>query len=339
MAEKKNLLSVLAMLALLALSLWLIFRGQDLSAVWSAIAAANGFFLLLGVVFMALFIGCEAAQTHLILRATGRSVPLGRCYTFSLAGFYFSSITPSSTGGQPAQVFYMARRNIPAALGALDMLLITTCYQLSAMLYALWAWFAAPAVTETLGTGLGVLLGYGLTVTALLTLVTLLFLLRPSLARSGCLFFLRLGSRLRLVRDLPAALTRLDCQIADYRSGTRLLRQKLWLFPALLALSLLQMTFLYLIPGAVYAALGLSGATLPELLSTQALLSVAVGTLPIPGAVGATEAAFLSAFRALFADRLPAAMLLSRGLSFYLPLTVTAFATLLLHLSTRPCPS
>lgn len=337
MGKRKNSLGVLIMVLLLGLSLFLIFRGQDMDQVFLALRTAKFSFLLLGLFFMALFVGLEALQTRLALLVMGFRVPFWFCYFFSLTGFYFSSITPSSSGGQPAQVFYMTRRGIPLAYGTLDMLLITVCYQLASLLYALAAWFAFPQVTETLGTGLGVLLGYGMTITLVLTGGILLFFLAPSLARKICVWFLQLGVKLHLVRDLSRSIDRLDRHLSDYKTAAGLLKKNRWLLPALLLLSLAQMTALYLVPWAVYGALGLAGCSLGQLVATQALLSLAVGTLPLPGAAGVSEAGFLAAFSPIFSPALtPSAMLLSRGISFYLPLLFTGGATLLLHLKTRP---
>ena len=54
-------------------------------------------------------------------------------------------------------------------------------------------------------------------------------------------------------------------------------------------------------------------------LSLQAVLHISVSSLPLPGAVGASEGAFLLLFRSVFpAAALHDAMLLSRGVSFYL---------------------
>lgn len=71
--------------------------------------------LLIGVVLMAAFVAFEARSSHLILRALGTPQPYRRCYLYSSTGFFFSNITPSATGGQPAQIYYMNRDGVPVA--------------------------------------------------------------------------------------------------------------------------------------------------------------------------------------------------------------------------------
>ena len=60
--------------------------------------------------------------------------------------------------------------------------------------------------------------------------------------------------------------------------------------------------------------------------------SVAVEMLPLPGAAGVTEGCFTYMFMSIFtAELVKPAMLLSRGLSFYLLLIMSALVTFVAH--------
>ena len=57
----------------------------------------------------------------------------------------------------------------------------------------------------------------------------------------------------------------------------------------------------------------------------EAVLYISVASLPLPGAMGASEGGFMIMFKILFpATILSSAMLLSRGISFYLSLILSA---------------
>ena len=59
-----------------------------------------------------------------------------------------------------------------------------------------------------------------------------------------------------------------------------------------------------------------------------------VASLPLPGAVGASEGGFLRMFTLLFGpERLMPALLLSRGISFYGFLMISALVTAVVHLT------
>ena len=77
-------------------------------------------------------------------------------------------------------------------------------------------------------------------------------------------------------------------------------------------------------PYVVYRAFGLSGFGLGEILALQALCSIAVGYLPLPGSAGAAENVFLRGFLLIYGEALVApAMILTRTLNCYLVLAAT----------------
>lgn len=339
MRRKRDLVSILLMAAIVAATLWVVLGGGNAAGIWAAMKLARWPWLALGGLLMVCYTGVEALQIKLSLLAMGHRARYGHCCQFAAAGFYFSSITPSATGGQPAEVFYMNRRGVPPAHGALVMLLFTILYQVATVGYGLGAWLFAPGLTASLGTGLGVLLGYGLTTMLLLTAGMVALLFFPAPVERLCRFLLRLGAKLRIVKDPARAEAGLAGHMEEYALGAELIRARPLLPVALLALAIVQQGLRFLVPWAVYRALGLGGYGVVEIVGTQALLYLAVGCLPIPGAVGASEAAFLTACRTLFGQELvAAAMLLSRGLSFYLPLVVTGLVTAFLHVQTGKRP-
>ena len=89
--------------------------------------------------------------SKLILARLGHHLPYRRCLGYSFTGFYVSSITPSSTGGQPAQIYYMSKDSVPAAHGSLNMMLIAVCYQVVTLGYAVAAFLLLPSVRAGMG--------------------------------------------------------------------------------------------------------------------------------------------------------------------------------------------
>lgn len=332
MSRRKNCLSALFLLALMVGTGFFLLRGQALSELAAAMRQVHLRYILLGLGLMLTFVGCEAMGTRLVLKHLGHCVPYRRCLGYSFTGFYFSSITPSATGGQPAQVYYMSKDGLPPALGALDMLLLTICYQIASLILGGAAFVLRPGALLEFE-GLGLLLLYGSFSTLLLTAAILMVMFAPRWAEGIANQVLHLLERLRLLRQAQSARSKLELQLAEYRRGAACLRTCPSLLPALLALSLLQLLALYLVPFAVYCAFGLTGHTAIELACVQALLTLAVSTLPLPGAVGPSEGGFLKAFTPFFGSSLVTpAMLVSRGISFYAFLLISGVVTLSIHL-------
>lgn len=55
---------------------------------------------------------------------------------YAFVGFYFSSITPSASGGQPAQVYYMKKDDINISYSSLILLVIVVIHQVVVLAYS-----------------------------------------------------------------------------------------------------------------------------------------------------------------------------------------------------------
>ena len=334
--DRKSRLSLLLMLALIGGTAWFLLSRQPLSSLGAALRQVRLWCVPGGLGLMTAFVGCEAMCSRLILGRLGHKVTYRQCLGYSFAGFYVSSITPSSTGGQPAQIYYMSKDGVPAAHGALDMMLIAVCYQATVVGYALTVALTHFSLVANLGGGLSLLLIYGVVVNGSLTAGMLCLMFLPNAARKVAGGVLSLLVRLHIVRDAEKAREKLERQMAEYRRGAQCVKANPGLVPVLLGLTVVQLTALFSVPVAVYHAFGLTGSSAMSIICTQALVTLAVSNLPLPGAVGASEGGFVAAMALFFGPALVTpAVLLSRGISFYAFLLVSAAITLAMHLRAR----
>ena len=78
----------------------------------------------------------------------------------------------------------------------------------------------------------------------------------------------------------------------------------------------------------VYLSFGLSGTSVWDVIVLQAVISISVDMLPLPGGMGISEALFLKIFPLVFGSMTLPAMVLSRGMGYYSELLLSAFFTL-----------
>jgi hypothetical protein len=126
----------------------------------------------------------------------------------------------------------------------------------------------------------------------------------------------------------PARAERLDAwgqaQWASLRRCLTAFRASPRVPVGMLAVAVGQLGAYYSIPFFVRLALGEPWVSPLTVLSLQAVLALSVSSLPLPGAVGISESAFLALYGGMVSpDLLPAAALLSRGISFYLPVMLS----------------
>ncbi|WP_297208811.1 lysylphosphatidylglycerol synthase transmembrane domain-containing protein [uncultured Flavonifractor sp.] len=336
MQRKSNRIGPVILAVLMVITFWVLLRDMPLARLQSVLWQLRPGWLVGGLGLMLLMLCFEASCTRQILPCLGHRTSLLRCLSYSFAGFYFSAITPSATGGQPAQIYCMARDGVSAAHGTLNMLLLAMCYQVTLLLFGALAAVLFPWLLVEMGSGMMLLLFYGILVNVALTVGMLCLMFLPNAARRICSGVLSLLVKLRLVRDRAGAETQLERQMEEYRRGADCLRRNPTLPVRLLGCTVLQLAALFSVPFMVYRAFGLSGHGVLELLGAQALLTLAVGSLPLPGAVGASEGGFLQAFRLFFgAGLVTPAVLVARGISFYSFMVLSGVISLAVHLYVR----
>ena len=127
--KKKNLLNGIFLLTVFALTIYSVFSGEDLSDIWDTISEASPVYLLMGVGCVIFFIWAESAILHYLLGTLGiKTKREGTCFLYSSVGFFFSCITPSAGGGQPAQVYYMRKNMIPVPVATVVLMVVTITY-------------------------------------------------------------------------------------------------------------------------------------------------------------------------------------------------------------------
>lgn len=335
MEGKKKYLGGLLLVFMMVLTGRMLLKGQSFGLLWESLRQVKPHFLLGGVILMLGYVGCEAMCTRQILRRLGHQVPYIRCLGYSFVGFYVSSITPSATGGQPAQIYCMSRDQIPAAHGTLNMMLIAACYQVAALVWGGGMWLLCPRA-EAFGGGMGILLLYGAGMMLLLTAGMAMLMFLPSLSRRIGEGILRLLTAMRILKNPESAREKLEHQLEEYAKGAACVRNNPGLTLQVFALCLLQLGMLFSVPWTVYLAFGLQGNSWLQIAGLQALLTLAVCNLPLPGAVGPAEGGFVAAFTAVFGSGVVMpAMLVSRGISFYTFLLVSFIVSIFVHLRIR----
>lgn len=327
----KYLKSMILSIVLIGITFYFLFRGSEISELITAIKSVNSFYLIAGLALMFMFIIFEALSIKILLKSFNYRVPFLKCIKYAFIGFYFSSITPTSFG-QPAQVYYMKKDGIEIGESSLSILIITISYQVAIILLGIIMFSVrTKLITENFGIMkflviFGLIMNFSIIVIFIFTALQNNFLKRVI---NGSIRFL---SKLKIVKNPEETLNKSDIQINQYKKGAEYLK----INPSILLWVLLERTMQILsrlsVTFAVYKAFGLSGHGLIDIIALQTILALAVESVPIPGSIGAFEAGFLRANKVIFGeDKLLPAMLLSRGISYYVMLLISGGVVLLAH--------
>lgn len=100
----------------------------------------------------------------------------------------------------------------------------------------------------------------------------------------------------------------------------------------MLMISTVQIVCWFGVPYMVYLALGYHGVPFLHLFLLQVLVYMAGALLPLPGAMGISEFAFIQLFGGIYSgSSMTAAVLLSRGISFYFLLAWSGLMLILIY--------
>ena len=320
--NRKKLLNLLLLVLVFGLTVWAVFHGEDPKELLACLRTADPGCVALSVVCVLGFILGESVIIRYLMGTLGSPVRLSHCCLYSFIGFFYSCITPSASGGQPMQVAAMRKDGIPVA--------VSTVVPYKLVLVVLGAVVLAlrPArVMALLEPVLPVVwLGLGLNVVCVALLLLLVF--HPTLVDRCARRVLLLLHRLRPFRHPERQLERLERMTRQYSGTAEFYRTHKHVVIHVFLMTVLQRCLLFLVTWLTYRAFGLREESLVFLVTLQAMISVAVDMLPLPGGMGISETLFLTIFEPVFGPELILpAMVVSRGVSYYTQLLISAAMT------------
>ncbi len=325
--RKKIIGNGLLFAAVLGLTLYAVFHGEDLGDVADAIRACDRRWLLPALGCVVAFIWGEAVVIWLLLRSCGQRLSPGRCFLISSVGFFFSAVTPSAGGGQPMQVYFLRREDIPVPVSAVTLMAVTITYKLVLVITGLvLALFRMDWLRDHLG-DMTLLFWMGLALTVSFTTLLLILVFHPHLARVLAERLLGLLEKVRILRRNDARRERLLASMEKYHETAGYFRSHMGLMAVIQLITFVQRFALFTVPWLVYRAFGLGSCSWWSMAPLQAAICIAADMLPVPGGMGISEGLFLTAFEPIFGELILPAMVLSRGTDFYCRLLLSAAFT------------
>ena len=175
-------------------------------------------------------------------------------------------------------------------------------------------------------------LGIGLNVFCVTAMLILVF--HPALARTILVLGLKIVEKLHLMKRKESRLKKLEASMEDYQNTAAYLGTHKMVLVNVLVITFAQRFALFAATWFVYRAFHLSGISFITIVLLQAVISVSVDMLPLPGGMGISETLFLKIFPPVFGSTLLLpAMVLSRGLGYYGELLVSAVFTIVAQLT------
>lgn len=331
-SKKKKIGNALFLVIVFVLTIYSVFHGEDLHAVGAAIEGVNLWYIIPAGAAVIFFIWGESIIIHYMFGTLDIKTKKRTCFLYSCVGFFFSAITPSASGGQPAQIYYMHKNKIPIPVATLVLMIVTITYKSVLVIIGLFvAFFQGGFVHRYLEGILPIFyLGVALNVFCCIFMSFLVFW--PSLAKNMLVKGMHFLERIHLMKKKPERQEKLEASMEHYEAAAVYFKTHKKVIGNVMLITFVQRFALFFVTWFVYKAFGLSGTGMYDVVMLQAVVSVSVDMLPLPGGMGISENLFLIIFKGVFAGSLLLpGMVLSRGIAYYVQLLFSAVMTGVAH--------
>jgi len=236
----------------------------------------------------------------------------------AFVGTFFSGVTPSATGGQFGQAYIMKKQGIKVSDAASMLWADFIVYQTTMMLYVTVLFLLVfGAVYEKNAFFFLVFCGYIVNICVICALWTMA--LFPKVFVKVSQWGVILLSKLHIVKNKERTLSAWTLQIESFTAEIKQLKKDKALICKTVLINVLRLTMLYSLPYLVCYAMGepLPLSKLVVVIAMSSFVTMANTFIPIPGASGGTEWAFVSIFSTIIQPTLAKSVMILWRFSTY----------------------
>lgn len=324
---------------LAAFTVWAVLRQSEsvsLKDIFITAVSVDVRWISCAILSTALYILFEGIALCSILKSAGHPRRLGKGVLYGTADIYFSAITPSATGGQPASAYFMMRDKIPGGVTTAVLILNVMMYTISIVVLGIIAMIISPGSFFEFSTVSKTLM---IAAFAALTGLSCFFML---ILRKGNKVFDVIGKfigflgRKKILRHTEAKIEKLHKASEDYSKCSEMVSGRPSVMLTAFFWNLLQRTAQVIVPVFVYMALGGKGENCVMIFAKQCLITVGFNLVPVPGAMGVADYLMIDGFSDLLGSVGATKFeMLSRGITFYTCVSVCGIITLIGYIMGR----
>lgn len=331
--KKKYFISIAVMLALFVLTYTMLFRQYSIEQCFDIIAEIDLKYFIMAALLVCGYIFFDALNLKVSISSVGKPMSLVTAIKYSLVGIYFSAITPSSSGGQPVQVYYMSREAIPVSQSAIALMFVTVIFKLVLLTLGLPLIFFKTGFVFWDLPHFRVLFSIGVFLNVFMMMLLLFVMFSKKLVYSLLQLVVRVLVKLRIVKNREKFMEKADRQVDKYHKAADIIKARPWLSVKLYFLTACQRAAMFSVAYCIYRAFGMNSLTWLDVMAIQIGLSFSVDSLPLPGAVGISEGVFIGLYRDIYGPAyLVPALVLVRGCTYYLPMIVSGITSGIFHI-------
>ena len=264
---------------------------------------------------MVLYFLCETINVTRTLKILGEKSIFLKNFKYTLIGFFFSSITPAASGGQPMEIYYMSRDGLNVANSTLTLLINLTSMQIATISIGL---ISVIFNYQYMNTALVIFFIVGILLNSS-ALALLIISICSKKATNIIINFSVKVMKFFEIKNMDKKQEWMEKELTKYQTNSVYIKTHKLMILKTVITTYIQFLIYYSVPYWVYRSFGYKTSNIFEVLTMQAVLFATVSGIPSPGAVGVSEGGFIELFKKFYPkNQIASSMLLCRGINFYL---------------------
>lgn len=295
---------------------------DNFSIILSEITDINILFFAVACLLFIVYFLVDSTALFILTRMYNKNIKFSDIVKMGIETKFFNGITPLASGGQPWQVYRLGKYSINYVDGTsivsqnfllfqIAMLIITS---ISLVIFHFFDVFSSDSLLYIV-----TIIGFLINLSVLGFLLVIGFTKRINY--NVISFFVKIFAKLRLIKDYETTLNNWKKRCKAYRNNTIWLfrNKKVLVFGVILYL--ISTSIYYFIPFFVFLSFGINDIRITTIYITSALIFIAGCCVPIPGASGGMEYAYIEYFSPFLSNQaiLYSTLIIWRFITFYLP--------------------
>ena len=313
--NNKTLINGIFFLFLIIITYYFIFKDENMIQIIKQIKSLNLLYIIIAIIFMTIYFLIAAINVKNLLNCFNEKICLKKIFKYTLIAFFFSSITPASTGGEPMEVYCLSKENIKVSHSTMSLLIYLCGYHISSVSLGIIGLIFNPNVLK------GNIIYFFILGSLLNTIpITLTFIgiFSQKLSQKIVNIVIKILKFFKF-KNIDTFTKKINEELKIYRESAIYIKQHKKEFLKAIFLCFIHIIIFFSVPYFVYKSFGLSGVSILKFIAFQAILHSTVCSMPLPGSVGVTESIFLLIYGYIYPDTiLESALLVNRFISFYL---------------------
>ena len=317
--ELKNKLNILLLITITIIVLYLSLKDNFVEVI-HGITQLNIFWIIIALIFVMGYYYLRALSLHTFVNKF-KKTPFTYILKLVFITQFFDGITPSSSGGQPYQIYAFKKQDIKLVDATNIAIQNFIVYQIALVLLGLIAVLTNKYLNLFSNLGLIkklILLGFAINAIVIIALFSLACM--KKLNKLIMKLIVKILTKLKIIKEKEKIINDLNETIEQFHEGAKTLLKDKKSFIKTIIYNFIGLLLLYSIPVIIiYGLSDYSSMNIIESIIASAHVMLIGTFIPIPGASGGLEYAFTQFYGTFISGAtLTLVMLLWRALTYYL---------------------